>query len=116
MVFLNLSKSFCNDNTIEYQVDYSNPESINSLFNRIHLECESKKKIGLIGSSLFMGLGLSCLVVLRISDIYGRKVLATIGNALILVFYCTFLNLKSIEMTIAIYFLGGIGVSMGFVL
>ena len=63
-----------------------------------------------------MGLGLSCLVVLRISDIYGRKVLATIGNLLILLFYCAFLNLKSIEMTIAIYFLGGIGISMGFVL
>ena len=37
-----LPEVFCNDDTIEYKVDYSKPESINSLFNRIHLECESK--------------------------------------------------------------------------
>ena len=36
-----LPADFCEDRTVEYKVDYSKPESIDSLFNRVHLECES---------------------------------------------------------------------------
>lgn len=39
----------------------------------LSLECVSKARVGLIGSSMFMGWAISATFLPRLSDIYGRK-------------------------------------------
>ena len=82
-----LPEAFCGNPSIEYQVDYTDPASINSLYNRIHLECESKEDIALIGMSLFLGLVTGCIITPRIADLYNRKVVTSVGNITVLIFY-----------------------------
>ena len=88
-----LPEVFCNDDTIEYKVDYSKPESINSLFNRIHLECESKQTIGLIGSIMFLGILIGSMFFLRLADLYGRKPFVLLGNFISVIFFSSLLSL-----------------------
>jgi MFS transporter, putative metabolite:H+ symporter len=64
---------FCGKTSIYYQVDFSNEASLDNWFVELSLECVSKTRIGLIGSSMFMGWALSAVFLPRLSDIYGRK-------------------------------------------
>ncbi len=64
---------FCGSNSVFYQVDESNNASLDNWFVELKLECVSKARIGLIGSSMFMGWALSAIFLPRLSDIYGRK-------------------------------------------
>jgi len=47
--------------------------------------CAPKNKIGLLGSTYFVGLVLGSIFLPRLSDIYGRKSLTLLGGTLHLV-------------------------------
>ena len=104
-----LPPEFCHNAYIDHKVDYSRPESFNSLFNRIHLECTSKGTIGLIGSSLFLGFLVGSLFLPRIADLYGRKPCVVFGNIIFLGYLVAFLCLRSVQDALVLYFITGIG-------
>jgi MFS family permease len=54
-------------------VNWSEELSLKNWFTGLHLECVSKARIGLIGSTLFAGWALSAIFIPRMADIYGRK-------------------------------------------
>jgi len=65
---------FCQPSSrVYYKVDWSNPESIKNYVTDFHLECIGKVEMGLMGTVIFIGYTLSCLVLPRLADIKGRK-------------------------------------------
>lgn len=63
---------FC-QTSLFYKVDWSQEYSLKNWFEELDLSCTPKTRIGLIGSSLFIGWALSALFVPRLSDLFGRK-------------------------------------------
>ena len=107
---------FCADRTVHHRIDYSDPESFKSLYDRVDLGCQDRKTIGLIGSAIFIGIALGSLMFTRLSDIYGRKYFSQAGNIMFLVFYGILPYLRSIEATLVAFFMVGIAISLGFVI
>ena len=65
--------------------------------------CESRGKVGLLGSSFFFGILLGLLFVPRLADVYGRKYpfLGTMAFSCLVqvgLLYCTSLNLAILLM------------------
>lgn len=69
-----LPDDFCKPNTkLFHRVDWSNPESIKNYITDFHLECITKVELGLMGTVLFIGYTISCLILPRLADIKGRR-------------------------------------------
>ena len=64
---------FCTDSDIQHRVNYDKDTSLNNLYSRLNLACDSKYKIGYIGSSWFLGFLTTLFFVPRLADKYGRK-------------------------------------------
>ena len=66
---------FCNDDAGKY-ASYEPVMELNDSYNnwimRYDLHCASGAKIGMIGSSFFLGWALTLMILPRVSDIYGR--------------------------------------------
>ena len=63
----------------DFRIDYSDPFSFDNLYTRLGLYCHTKDEIGLIGSLLFVGFAVSCLILPRYSDMYGRRPFYIVG-------------------------------------
>lgn len=66
-------QSFCGKNDIFYRVNWTEDTSLHNWYEQIDLACESKAKVGFIGSILFIGWSGAAFVLPRIADIMGRK-------------------------------------------
>lgn len=64
---------FCNDPSITPVVDWSAATSLNNWVEQLDLACKSDTEIGLIGASYFIGIIVSMLTIVRLSDLLGRK-------------------------------------------
>ena len=96
---------FCNDPTVKsFEPNMDLPDSYNNWVQRFDLHCASGGKIGLIGSSLFIGWVTTLLIVPRISDRYGRVMLMRIGNLVSFLAYTGILLTTRYEMLIACIF------------
>ena len=88
-------------------MNWDSPESIHNWHQKFDLMCESKFKVGMIGSSFFIGWCLSLLWVPRLADIYGRKNLFRITQV---VDFCLFTAIfVTSNLNIAIAIISGIG-------
>ena len=71
------SYQFCSeDKTYDaslVRVDHTDPHTINNWVDQMNLTCVDHSTIGLMGTMLFLGWMTSCMIVPRLSDIYGRK-------------------------------------------
>ena len=65
--------SFCDSPDIIWEIDYSNPTSINNWYTSYDLKCKGKMATALIGVVGFFGVALGCLFLPRMGDLYGRK-------------------------------------------
>lgn len=63
---------FCETNFYKRPVwDYST--SLHNLYEKLDLACQSKAKVGLIGSCIYIGWSASSFILPRVADIIGRK-------------------------------------------
>ena len=60
---------------LSWSVDWQNQESMHNWQQKLDIMCVSKFKVGLLGSSYFIGWCFSLLWAPRLADIYGRKTL-----------------------------------------
>ena len=58
-----------------FNVDWQSSETINNFITYFGLHCITKLEIGLMGTSMFVGYTASSIVLPRLADIYGRKVI-----------------------------------------
>jgi len=99
--------SFCGRNDIEFKVDLENPHSLEHWYQQIGLTCASKSQIGMIGSSMFIGWAISGLVLPRLADIYGRKIILTFSLGLQLISFAGLFLSTSIGLTTFLMFFFG---------
>jgi MFS family permease len=75
--------AICHDGALDphanWKVDYDSPDSTHNWVTQMELYCESKFKIGLLGSMYFLGFVLSGIILLLV-DVYGRKKLSIAGT------------------------------------
>jgi len=91
-----------------------NPNSEQNLFNwvvQFQLVCSSKNLIGLLGSLFFVGLLVGCLIVPRLSDLYGRFRLLLLGNMLHISTSLLILTTSNIHVALVLIFLLGLAMS-----
>ena len=85
---------------IEHRIDYNNPESLDNLFVKLNLECESHSAIGNIGSAFFVGVVIGCFFVPRLADLYGRKRFVIAGQMICLLVLLVFYIMEDIKTLI----------------
>lgn len=73
------------------------------------LTCASNSQIGLLGSSLFIGVVLGCLILPRLADLYGRKPVFLFGLVMIMANTGGLAFCKNMYLAYFILFIGGIG-------
>ena len=66
-------KQFCNDSAITYSVDWDSNTSLHNWVEQLDLTCANPDDVGFIGSSYFIGVMVSVLILPRLSDLVGRK-------------------------------------------
>lgn len=66
-------KQFCKDSSISYSIDWSSSTSLHNWVEQLDLTCADPDDVGFIGSSYFIGVMISVLILPRLSDIAGRK-------------------------------------------
>ena len=88
--------------------NYSNPDSLHNWVPKLDILCAPSWKIGLIGSSFFMGWVLSILVIPPLADIYGRRWFYTWAIFGDLIVYIWIFITHSINQMIACMFLLGV--------
>ena len=76
-------------------------DSYDNWIMRYDLHCASSSKIGMIGSSFFLGWVLTLVIFPRISDIYGRQKLVFFGNLISLLAFIVLLMSRKYEVLIA---------------
>lgn len=64
----------------DYRADTNDDEYFDNWVEKYDLLCESKFKIGLIGSMFFIGIIATLLIIPPLADRYGRKLIFTISN------------------------------------
>lgn len=57
-----------------YEVDYGDKDTIRNWVTKYDMVCDSDKGIGVLGSLMFAGLFVGSILLTRLSDIFGRKV------------------------------------------
>ena len=66
-------KDFCKDSSISAEIDWSSNTSLHNWVEQLNLECADPDDVGFIGSSYFIGVMVSVLIIPRLSDLVGRK-------------------------------------------
>ena len=63
----------------EYRADTNDDEYFDNWVNKFDLLCESKFKIGLLGSMFFIGVIATMIIIPPLADKYGRKMIFLIS-------------------------------------
>jgi MFS family permease len=58
---------------VNHFIYWDHYSSLHNWVEQLNLTCVPNLRIGLIGSALFLGWAISCLIIPRLSDSYGRK-------------------------------------------
>ena len=85
---------------MDYRPNMALEDSYDNWIMRYDLHCASSSKIGMIGSSFFLGWVLTLMILPRISDIYGRQKLIICGNLISLLVFIVLLISRRYEVLI----------------
>jgi MFS family permease len=97
---------FCGNPEIEYMFTPS-PTSLYNWVGKLGLICRPEWQVGLLGSSLFMGMCCTLLWLPSFGGRYGRRKIFWIGNILALVVFTVLMISKSFWLSVAMIFLLG---------
>ena len=85
--------------------------SLHNWIGKYGLECAPKNEFGYFGSAYFAGIVISCLIIPRLSDIYGRKWFAIFGSSLHILSALVIIFSTSFKLTLFCLFM--VGFAMG---
>ena len=101
-----------NPNILSWHIDWESHESINNWQQKFDMMCEPKFKIGMIGSSFFIGWCFSLLWIPRLADIYGRVILFRIAQVFDFILFTAFFLTNNLNVAIGIIFCIGFTTSI----
>ena len=100
---------FCDDpNLVSYEANMALDSSYENLVDKLDLVCASPGKIGLIGSSIFIGWFISLVFVPRLADLFGRKKLMVGGMLGLFLAYTVLMFTKSYSLFVTAFFICGL--------
>lgn len=94
---------------LEYMVDTESPSSLNNWIQHFDLECAPKKQWGMFGALFFAGVTSGSLIIPRLSDKFGRRKMAILGNMLHLVPGALFMLSHNLNFSLFLIYIMGIG-------
>jgi hypothetical protein len=97
---------FCDTNLFRRPV-WDASTSLHNLYEQLDLACESKAKIGLIGSSIYIGWTTSSFILPRVADIMGRKPVVCISMLIQTIAFIGIFFTDSINLAYFFMFLFG---------
>ena len=104
-----MPEDFCDSpELVSYSFNYEEEGSLRNWVEKYNLTCESGRKIAMIGSSYFFGWLCALLVIPRLGDVIGRKLVFRVGLAFLLVGYTIVMTATSINVLIATMFVIGV--------
>lgn len=113
------AEQWCNDSSLPHIIDWDSDYSLYNWVERLDMACVSWNKIGLLGSMYFVGWVISLIIISRLADKMGRRVLflgSLVAQCItfVAVIFCTSLNLMIALMFIS-GLITGIRMSLGYV-
>lgn len=90
-----------------YSIDYTNDKNIKNWVEQLDLVCVGDNKIGLIGSSFFIGWSMFALVSPPLADRYGRKKVVLASYTVFVLVSYSILMSTSLDLTIYLMFFLG---------
>ena len=101
-------EQFCTDPTVvSYTPNMALHDSFNNWVQKLDLTCASPAKIGLIGSSYFIGWIITLTFMPRLSDLYGRQKIIIGGNIVQLAAFTVIMATTSYRVMIAALIIEG---------
>lgn len=109
-----MAKNICAEDLriASWQIDWENQGSIHNWISKPDLMCAPKLKIGLVGSSFFIGWALTTTWLPRFADLYGRKNLYKISQVCDLLIFTAIFFAYNLETFIALIFFIGVLTSL----
>lgn len=103
-------EQLCQNPETVWMIDYNSDESYLNFVspNKLDLTCVTKSKIGMIGSTNFLGYAIGCIFIPRLADLYGRKKVFIICMWLQLAAYAGLYYSTSLDLTIGCFFALGL--------
>jgi len=96
-----IPEEFCgNANVTSYTIDWEAEESLHNWVQKLDLTCESKEKIGMLGSAWFILWIPASLIVPRLADLYGRIWFFRIGMVIMLAAYTVVMFTRNLTVMI----------------
>ena len=99
---------FCDKPEVYYRVDWSSDRSLHNWYEALNLTCVPKSRVGLLGSSLFIGWTASAIVLPRLSDLYGRKIIFIVSMVIQAIAFAGFFVSRNIDLSTGCMFLMGV--------
>ena len=87
----------CKSNHLKWEINWEAPTSLHNWVEDFNLLCESRYRIGLLGSINFVTLLLGLVSISRIADLKGRKSLFIVGMVLHILSLVSFFYVRNIE-------------------
>jgi MFS family permease len=94
---------------LQYMVNATDPSSLNNWIQHFDLECAPKSQWGLFGALFFGGVTTGSLILPRLSDKFGRRIMALTGNLLHLVPASIFMLSHNLNFSLLCIYIMGIG-------
>lgn len=94
---------------VSYSIDRDSMFYVENWVEQLNMQCLEGKYIGLIGSFYFAGVALSCIMIPRLGDKYGRKTVMTTTLLITLALYPAANLTSNIGVIYAMYFYLGMG-------
>ena len=92
---------------LRWEIDTEDERTLDNWVQKLNLTCESRQKIGWIGSAIFFGWITTLLVLPRLADLYGRILIWRIGLCVQLLAFSIAMVTESIDVMIAAMMLVG---------
>eukprot|EP00347_Sterkiella_histriomuscorum_P012127 403369790 len=89
-------------------VNWESTKSLNNWVQKLGLECADPYKIGLLGTMFFAGWTISCAIVPKLSDFYGRKFMAMICIGVSIGCYVGLIFSNNLTLSIVLFFFLGL--------
>eukprot|EP00347_Sterkiella_histriomuscorum_P021446 403333947 len=102
------ASKFCEDQTIQWRIDWENQESLDNFVQKFGLYCNADVQIGLFGSIFLLGIVFGSVTLTRLGDIYGRKPVFLIGMILQIFVTAAYLISDSLTFAYILTFLIGL--------
>ena len=95
----------------KYRVVWEDDASLENWVEQFKLQCAPKNEWGMFGSLFFAGVVVSCSIMPRLSDLYGRKYISLSGTFMHISCSCVILFSTSLNLSLFMTFL--LGFAMG---